>query len=63
MAAIEIGVVQRAWLRRRVAAQEALRHRLRWREREEARCQRHGRFTKLARFYNKLLAPEVAPHP
>ena len=70
MAEIEIGVVQRACLRRRVADQEALRYRLLLleRQRNEARCQIHWRFTtphartKLARFYAKLLAPQEAPH-
>jgi hypothetical protein len=66
MAEIEIGIVQRACLRRRVADQEMLRHRLLLleRERNDARCQIHWRFTtpqartKLARFYAKLLAPQ-----
>lgn len=66
MAEIEIGIVERSCLRRRVTNQEALRHRilLLERERNEARCQIHWRFTtplartKLARFYGQLLEPE-----
>ena len=68
MVEIEIGIAQRQCLRPRVASQEILRQRLRqWeRERNDAECQIHWRFTTpdarttLARFYAKLLSPEEA---
>ena len=64
MAEIELGILQRQCLRQRTPNREALTSRLRsWeRERNEACCQIHWRFTtplartKLARFYDQLLA-------
>ena len=68
MAEIEIGVVTRTCLRRRVAGRDDLAHRLLLleRQRNEAHCQIQWQFTtplartKLARFYEKLLTPEDA---
>jgi DDE superfamily endonuclease len=65
MAEIEIGIVERSCLRRRVANREELQARIRLleQERNAARCQIHWRFTtpdartKLSRFYDQLLAP------
>jgi len=67
MAEIEIGVVTRTCLRRRVACRDDLAHRLLLleRQRNEAHCQIQWQFTtplartKLARFYEKLLVLEV----
>ena len=68
MAEIEIGVVTRTCLRRRVACRADLAQRLLLlgRQRNEAHCQIQWQFTtplartKLARFYDKLLALESA---
>lgn len=65
MAEIEIGILERACLRRRIPSQEVLRQRvsLLQSERNMARCQIHWRFTtpdartKLSRFYAALLSP------
>ena len=65
MAEIEIGIVERSCLRRRVANREELQARIHLleQERNTARCQIHWRFTtpeartKLSRFYDQLLAP------
>jgi hypothetical protein len=68
MAEIEIAIVERTCLRRRVTDRAELQHRL-WlleHERNAACCQIHWRFTtphartKFARFYDKLLAQEEA---
>ena len=64
MAEIEIGIIQRQCLRKRTPSRDALTATLRhWEgERNDARCQIHWRFstpqarTKLARFYDQLLA-------
>jgi len=69
MAEIEIGIIQRQCLRQRKANRDALLDTLRhWEsERNDARCQIHWRFTtpqartKLARFYDQLLAVSDVP--